>query len=296
MPRTDGTDVSQYQGVINWSAVRATGIQWVGIRATHAYTDSQFAANRTGASWARWRLLYDYADPGGDATNYLRAVVAFAPGEGAMLDAEAPGLTEADCLRWLDQVEAVTHRPAAVYTGKYTAGGTIWNSPRIFNGTRPRILAAYVSEPVARALAAPYGWDAWQWTDKGSLLGVRTLVDLDQVDDPAAFDRCCYPTPVEEPMPTAEEYATADWAAYLKSPDVAGWENIVLPASTWLTDGRIFAQGAHQEILIVKEMMTNLTKALAAAGIGDPESVKALLREVVREELDQTILTTRPLS
>lgn len=192
MPRSDGIDVSQWQQVINWSQVRTSGIQWVAMRATvRTATDTQFAANRRGAVWARHRLLYDYLAPGGNADAFLRVVGQLQPGEAAMLDAEAPGLTVDDCVRWCDQVEARTGRPAIVYTGKYTAGGTIWASRRVFNGQRARFFAAYLSEADARALAAPYGWDAWQWTDSGRVSGIVPNVDLDQVDNPVAFDKCC---------------------------------------------------------------------------------------------------------
>jgi len=207
-PRADGIDVSQYQGVIDWPAVHRAGIQWVGLRATHDYTDSRFAANRAGARGARWRLLYDYLDPGRDASRYLAAIGQLEPGEAAMLDAEAAGLTVGDCLRWLGQVEARTGRPAVVYTGKYVSGGTIWRSAEIFDGRRARILAAYTSEPTARTLASPYGWDAWQWSSTGRVPGIGGDVDMNQIDSPAAFDRCCGtapppPPPPAEPTPAA---------------------------------------------------------------------------------------------
>jgi lysozyme len=191
VPRADGIDVSQYQGVIDWAAVRSAGLQWVGMRVCHGYIDTQFARNRQGASWARHRLLYDYMDPGGNADTFLATIGQLQPGEAAMLDAEASGLTVADCVRWCEQVEHATGRPAVVYTGKYVSGGSIWSSPAIFNGQRARILAAYTSEAKARALAAPYGWDAWQWSSTGSIPGIGGNVDLNQVDNLAAFDRCC---------------------------------------------------------------------------------------------------------
>lgn len=193
-PRTDGIDVSQWQGTIDWAAVQRTGIQWVGMRATiRGSVDDQFARNRTGASWARWRLLYDYMSPGGNADVFLATIGQLQLGEAAMLDAEAAGLTVADCVRWCTQVEARTGRSVVVYTGRYTAGGSIWSSSLVFNGHRARVFPAYTSETNAKALAMPYGWDAWQWTDKGTVPGIGPPVDLDQIDDPAAFDRCCWP-------------------------------------------------------------------------------------------------------
>ena len=189
MGRTDGIDVSSYQGNIDYAAVRSTGIQWVGMRATvRSRPDTHFPRNRAGFAWARCRLLYDFLVPPGDAGPFLTTVGALQPGEAAMLDAEDGGLTEAHCLRWLSEVEARTGRPSVVYAGRY---GPIWNSSRIFDGTRARIFPAYrKTEPEARAIASPHGWDAWQWTETGSVPGVPTLVDIDQVDDWAAFDRC----------------------------------------------------------------------------------------------------------
>ena len=53
-----GIDVSTYQGSINWSAVKASGIDFAIVKATqgravnsnsYLFTDRQFAANVTGA-------------------------------------------------------------------------------------------------------------------------------------------------------------------------------------------------------------------------------------------------------
>ena len=190
MPRADGTDISSWQGRIDWPAVLATGIQWIGMRATvGGRVDTEFARNRAGAAPARCRLLYDYLYPGHSADAFIQAVGQLQVGEVAMLDAERDGITEADCLRWLGQVEAWSGRPAAVYTGGYVAGGTIWKSGRIFDGRRPRIFAAYSSEDSARRIhAAGIPWDAWQWTSTGSLPGISGGIDLDQVDRWELFD------------------------------------------------------------------------------------------------------------
>jgi len=193
MGRPDGIDVSVYQGVINWPAVHAAGYQWLAARATvGGRTDTQLAANRAGMRGARTRLFYDYLYPGHDATAFINSLGRLEEGEGAMLDAEAGGITIYDCLRWCRQVEAWSGRPTAVYTGKYVSGGSIWASPDIFNGTRARILAAYTDEPTARRLAAPYGFDAWQYTSNGSVPGIGSRTDLDQVDSWAKFDAACH--------------------------------------------------------------------------------------------------------
>jgi len=194
MGRPDGIDVSAYQGVIDWNAVKASGKQWLAARATvGSRRDTFLSANRAGMAGVRTRLFYDFLYPGHDASAFIASLGRLEPGEGAMLDAEASGISVADCLRWLGQVEAWSGRPAAVYTGAYVSGGTIWRSGAIFNGQRPRIFAAYTDQPNAARIATPYGWDAWQYTSTQACPGVPTLVDHDQVDVWQRFDACCQP-------------------------------------------------------------------------------------------------------
>lgn len=198
MPRTDGIDVSKWQGSIDWNAVRnGTTIDWSACRTWDRdlrQVDATFAANRQGQSFCRHRLLYYWLEPGRalvGVDEFFAAVGQLQPGEGVMLDAEEDGITEGECLQWLETVEARTGLPCAVYTGAYVAGGAIWHSPRIFNGQRARVLAAYCSEDDACRHAGGIAWDAWQWSSTGQVPGVAASCDLDQVDNPAMFDRCC---------------------------------------------------------------------------------------------------------
>lgn len=207
MPRTDGIDVSKWQGTIDWNAVRnGTGIWWAACRTFDRDTnavDQTFAANRAGMAFCKYRLLYFWLLPGQGkqgAQQFLQTIGSLARGEAAMLDAEQGGITEQDCLDWLEAVEAVTGRPSAVYTGGYVAGGTIWRSTRIFNGQRARIFAAYTSEDEAKGHAGGIPWDAWQWTSSGQVPGINANCDIDQVDNAAAFDKCCGLAGKGEPM------------------------------------------------------------------------------------------------
>lgn len=197
MPRLDGIDVSKWQGSIDWPAVATTGIWWAACRVWDRDTgapDATFKANRAGMAFARYRLLYDWLLPGQGregAERFLSTVGTLAPGEGAMLDAEQDGITEADCLDWLYLVEAATARPAAVYTGGYVAGGAIWRSPYIFDGARPRVFAAYTTEADAHTHASGIAWDVWQWSSTEHVPGIAGNVDADQVDRSEVFDWCC---------------------------------------------------------------------------------------------------------
>lgn len=203
MPRLDGIDVSKWQGEIGWpEVVASTGITWAAARtwdrqANPPGVDVQFPANRAGmaATGLRHRLLYYWLEPGRvdeGVAEFFAAVGVLTPGEGVMLDAEQEGITEDECLRWCEAVEARTGLPVAVYTGGYTAGGEIWHSARLFNGQRARVFAAYCDEAAAREVHADgIPWHAWQWSCEGQVPGIGANTDLDQVDVPEAFDRAC---------------------------------------------------------------------------------------------------------
>lgn len=198
MPRRDGIDVSKWQGTIDWAQVRASGITWSACRTWDRDlrdVDATFAANRAGQAFARHRLLYYWLEPGRaliGVDEFFWAVGQLHDGEGVMLDAEQEGITEGECLQWLEAVEARTGRPCAVYTGGYVAGGTIWHSRLIFDGRRPRVFACYSAEgDCANIHADGIPWDAWQYSATGRVPGIAANCDEDQVDNPGAFDRCC---------------------------------------------------------------------------------------------------------
>ena len=242
--RRDGIDVSRYQGVVDWRAVKATGCTWAATKATQgtAWVDPTFTVNRAGMAVAgfRHRGLYHWMSPVGlllrgsasarlasarkQAEHYLAKVGQLQPGEFVLLDAEEEGITVDMVVEWCRVVEAALGRDAAVYSGVFVAGGTIWRSAAVFNGKRPRVLAAYTTEARARKLSG--GWHAWQWTGSGTIAGVTTLVDIDQVDDHAIFDRISgltdtHPQPVEDIVNVLIELEDAD-AKFIGTEDANG--------------------------------------------------------------------------
>jgi len=226
MPRRDGIDVSRFQhppyqaAPINWQAVKDAGVTWVCYQALKGESpDPSFVYNRTECARLgfKYRLAYGYPTTihaPNQPTNmpwdqqaqlFLRTVGALLPGEGVMCDAEVEGITEALTLQWCQTVEASTRKPCAVYTGGYVAGGTLWTSNNIFNGQRARVFAAYSSESDARNKhARGIPWDLWQYTGSGSCPGVLGACDLDQLDGPVMFDKCCGTNfaPVDEELYT----------------------------------------------------------------------------------------------
>lgn len=248
MPNINGIDVSVYQQNIDWLRVKNHGIFWVAIRATKGWSlvDKNFKHNRAAAATVKfkYRLFYHWLEPSSpsrakhatlrradakrQAEAFLKVVGHLEPGEGVLLDVEQTGVTEDQALVWCQTVEAATKRPVAVYTGVYVAGGSIWRSTRIYDGTRPRVLAGYMREKEVRKHALPFTWDAWQWTDEARIPGISTDVDVEQVNHPYAFDKVCNVAAVFDPTegvfsnyPTKDKYsiffgARGDIVSYLQ--------------------------------------------------------------------------------
>ncbi|HET9760380.1 MAG TPA: GH25 family lysozyme, partial [Nocardioidaceae bacterium] len=62
----DGVDVSHWQGTVNWSRVKAAGMQFAFMKATESttYTDTQLATNWAGVqAVGMYRGAYHFARP-----------------------------------------------------------------------------------------------------------------------------------------------------------------------------------------------------------------------------------------
>lgn len=198
-PRADAIDVSRYQLRVDWPTVRAhTGpLVFYKISQGGAYVDPYYRTNRDGTAAAEFtrRVGYHWISPdvpaSVQAAHVARTAGALVEGEGLMLDAEQTGITEPLTREVAVRLEDAYQRPAAIYTGRYVAGGALWFSTALFNGHRPRVFAAYTTPARARSIASPHAWDVWQWTGTGRVPGVSTLVDINQVDNLSIFDAVC---------------------------------------------------------------------------------------------------------
>ena len=228
MTRLDGVDVSRYQGIVDWAAVRAACARPDFAVAAWKVTQGQrtldptAARNRADAAAAgfRWRFGYHWLTPDVDGVTqarwFLNNFQGIAAGEGVICDAEQAGITANQVLAFCQTIEGTTGRPVAVYTGIHVAGGSIWRDTRIFNGERIRWLAAYVAETRARAAAAPWGFDIWQWSSSGTVPGVSTRCDVNLVEHPIMADLACSvlvtptPEPPTPPTPTPTDIEDDD--------------------------------------------------------------------------------------
>jgi lysozyme len=178
-----GCDVSHWQGAPDFAAVRASGREFVVLKATEGAThvDPEHAASRSRAHAAGLVVgLYHYAGAGSvaaEADRFCATVGELADGEFACLDWEVPGDPVGWCADWLAAVrERLGCRPV-VYLNRSLRDGHDW-TPVVAAGSG-LWLACYdgSTDPV------PSGdWPALamkQYSRTGSVPGIGGDVDLD---------------------------------------------------------------------------------------------------------------------
>ncbi|MCY0875619.1 MAG: glycoside hydrolase family 25 protein [Firmicutes bacterium] len=199
-----GIDVSAYQGSVDWTQVAGAGISFAFIKATEGQTltDPQFAVNYPDAQAAGiLRGSYHYAQPGADtavaeADFYVKTVKAAGGFNGLppVLDIESTGgLDNATLLTWINQwmqeVRTQTEMQPILYTNPNFASTHL--DPSL--GTIPLWVANYnVTHP-----ADASGWTAWtfwQYSDTGTVPGIKGYVDLDVYLGSVSALRSAYPT------------------------------------------------------------------------------------------------------
>jgi len=181
-----GIDVSQYQGVIDWSKVSKAGIQFAIVRASLGQTtrDSTFASNVAGAQkngLAVGAYHYSYAEnvaqAQAEAKNFLAAVKDQRLTYPLVYDLENNTNTTKNFGTWSDL--AVTFLRtlesagyfAMLYSNKYSLE-TIYDAAKIAP------FAVWIAQWAPKCTyQGPYG--IWQTTDSGKVAGVTGAVDAD---------------------------------------------------------------------------------------------------------------------
>lgn len=179
-----GLDVSHFQGGVNFAQVKASGRDFVVIKATDGigYTDPLFTANRKAAHAAGLIVgLYHFAragDPAAEAAYFLRTIGAVQPGEFLVLDWEVPaGNPPAWCQQWLDAVRAATGVAPLIYMNQSAVNGSNWSNVAKTYGLW---LARYDNAPAAQNAVPYWGVPAMkQYSDAGTVLGVSSPCDVD---------------------------------------------------------------------------------------------------------------------
>lgn len=183
----EGIDVSQYQGVIDWELVK-DNIDFAILRCGYGQDipgqdDPTFKRNAdecTRLNIPFGVYLYSYAqnerDAISEAKHILRLVKNYKMSYPIYLDLEDPKILrlsndqiERNCRAWADEMEKNKY-----YIGFY-ASYNWWNTK--LTGALFKRYTKWIAR-FNDELGAP-GYDMWQYTDRGIILGINALVDRD---------------------------------------------------------------------------------------------------------------------
>lgn len=181
-----GIDVSHYQGSVDWTSVKVTGITFAFAKATEgdSEVDPEFSANWNGMKDAGIvRGAYHYFDPDDDAqtqAEHFIATVQLEPGDlPPVLDIEVSdgvsveGIDE-DIKVWLETVAQAYGVTPIIYSDQSFLEEYL---PSGFSAY-PLWIAAY-SETAPTAPGDWTAWTFWQYADTGTVNGVNGAVDQD---------------------------------------------------------------------------------------------------------------------
>lgn len=190
-----GIDVSWHRGIVDWPAVRASGITFAFVKATEGTTflDSMFYRNWSQLRKARilrgaYHFFRPAIDPVAQAHHYINRL------EGVTYEFDLPPVLDVEnspvfvrdeffrfslaerqmrVMRWLDTVEQAMGRTPIIYTNPDTWLTSLGNSVQF--SRFPLWIANYgVSAPNVPANNwGGRGWTLWQFTDRAAIPGVN---------------------------------------------------------------------------------------------------------------------------
>lgn len=178
-----GIDVSQWQGDINWSAVKASGINYAMIRVGNVKygADTKFAQNVAGANAAGLRVgayVYSYATNATEAAQ--EAAYAIALMQNTTISFPVAIDIEDDVHKSLtaaQQHEIVNTFCSMIYAAGYQPmvySSRNWFMERLGNTAWDQWIAQY-----SDTCDYPYGYTMWQASSSGSVAGIAGNVDID---------------------------------------------------------------------------------------------------------------------
>jgi lysozyme len=198
-----GIDVSEFNGAIDWPKVKETGIECAWIRSSLGvdYTDPLFLYNARSANLAGISVgLYHFAsinnknvvaDATAEAVFFLSQLSAVDWSLPPALDVEEnkAGLSPAQILQWIELFRNTVETIYPLQKVALYSYLSFLNRHLPLGVDMPLWLALYNNdaEPVL-----PQGWNlqtasatrkliAWQWTNKGTVDGIKGDVDLNRV-------------------------------------------------------------------------------------------------------------------
>jgi uncharacterized protein (TIGR03382 family) len=188
-PTVKGIDVSAYQGLIDWAAARADGVEYAFIRASDgtSFLDAQFdrnwdAVRAQGILRGAYQFFRPDQDPIAQA-DLLLGKIANSPGDlPPVIDVEDAGGLPPDAVAaavgaWLDRVRPVIGREPIIYTGFY-----FWRDQvGAADMTASPLWHAQYTTADCPNIAPPWpDWAFWQYTATGAVAGIAGAVDIDR--------------------------------------------------------------------------------------------------------------------
>ena len=193
----EGIDVSSWQGEIDFSQVKASGIEVVYIKSSEGFrsVDSYFEQNYTNAKNAGLKVgFYHYVTARSveDAVKQAQFFVSTISGKNPdcklAMDFESFGSLGREeinqiALTFMQTVKNVSGKDVIIYSDEYNANSTFESNLAIY----PLWVAQYeVSEPTVREHWS--NWAGWQYTDRGEVPGISSYVDRDKFTNEVFLD------------------------------------------------------------------------------------------------------------
>jgi GH25 family lysozyme M1 (1,4-beta-N-acetylmuramidase) len=190
-----GIDVSHWQNDIDWAEVKRSGVKFAFIKATEfpdkrttLLVDNKFKLNVAGAKendihWGAYHFFRTHIDPIIQAQVFCETVDEFSSLP-PVLDLEAAGCKgerlNYKVRQFVEEVEKITNRKPLIYTSS-----GFWRSFMSYDKKEHtewvRFYPLWLAHYTSLWPTSPYpwiSWSFWQYSDKGSLPGIKTYVDL----------------------------------------------------------------------------------------------------------------------
>lgn len=193
----EGIDVSSWQGEIDFSQVKASGIEVVYIKSSEGFrsVDSYFEQNYANAKNAGLKVgFYHYVtarsveDAVKQANFFVSTISGKNPDCKLAMDFESFGSLGREeinqiALTFMQTVKNVSGKDVIIYSDEYNANSTFESNLAKY----PLWVAQYeVSEPTVREHWSH--WAGWQYTDRGEVPGISSYVDRDKFTNEVFLD------------------------------------------------------------------------------------------------------------
>lgn len=193
----EGIDVSSWQGEIDFSQVKVSGIEVVYIKSSEGFrsVDSYFEQNYANAKNAGLKVgFYHYVtarsveDAVKQANFFVSTISGKNPDCKLAMDFESFGSLGREeinqiALTFMQTVKNVSGKDVIIYSDEYNANSTFESNL----ATYPLWVAQYeVSEPTVREHWS--NWAGWQYTDRGEVPGISSYVDRDKFTNEVFLD------------------------------------------------------------------------------------------------------------